>query len=102
MPGSAGQQDGRGTEARFSSPWGITVDQTRSKLVVVDYGNHRIRVVNLADGAVSSLGGGSISGYKDGRAASAMFSFPAMDLHRLLSFQMFQAFRIAPLLGPFH
>jgi hypothetical protein len=43
---------------------------------VADYGNHRIRVVNLADGAVSSLGG-SISGYKDGRAASAMFSFPA-------------------------
>jgi hypothetical protein len=51
---------------------------------------------------VSSLGGGSISGYKDGRAASAMFSFPAMDLHRLISFQMFLAFRIAPLLGPFH
>ena len=76
LPGSAGQQDGRGTEARFSSPWGIAVDQTRSKLVVADYGNHRIRVVNLADGAVSSLGG-SISGYKDGPAAAAWFNHPA-------------------------
>lgn len=52
--GDAGFADGPVAAARFSQPTGVLVD-TDGSLLVVDFGNHRIR--RIADGAVTTVAG---------------------------------------------
>ena len=73
--GSTGYADGFGTNAQFSSPFGITLDSASGLLTVADYGNNRIRSVNVATGAVNTLAGGS-AGAADGVGSSAHFNGP--------------------------
>jgi hypothetical protein len=51
--GDFGLEDGTGTEARFSTPTGITTDGTN--LYVADQGNNRIRKIVIATKAVTTL-----------------------------------------------
>lgn len=74
--GHAGFTDGRGEEAAFSDPQGLALH--RDQLYVADRGNHAVRVVDLADGAVRTLFGSGTPGYRrprdselDGLAACA-------------------------------
>jgi len=73
--GSRGAADGTGAAARFNDPKGIATDGTH--LFVVEDGNHAIRKVVIATGAVTTLAGtlGS-SGSADGTGAAARFSRP--------------------------
>ena len=72
----SGFVDGPGTSARFSSPFGVAVDQ-QFNVYVADSGNHAIRKIK-PDGTVSTLAGVSSgqAGYKDGGAAQALFNIP--------------------------
>jgi len=53
--GSSGSTDATGTAARFSYPYGITTDGT--DLYLADVGNHKIRKIVIATGAVTTLAG---------------------------------------------
>jgi DNA-binding beta-propeller fold protein YncE len=68
-----GAADGTGAAASFNEPYGI-VQRDDGKLVVADYGNHKIRLVGL-DGTVTTLAGSS-SGFADGAGAAAKFNHP--------------------------
>lgn len=75
MPGAAGSADGTGTAARFNSPRGLTY--VSGNLYVVDRGNHSIRRINVASGAVTTFAGTSgVSGSSNGVGAAASFYYP--------------------------
>ena len=70
-----GYIDATGAAARFSRPYSLAV-RADGKLVVSDYSNHRIRLVDVATGAVTTLAGTGAAGYLDGSRASALFNLP--------------------------
>ena len=73
--GEEGSADGTGTDARFSWPTGIGLDNS-GNLYIADLGNHTIRVLSPA-GVVRTLAGlpGS-EGKSDGAGKDARFSNP--------------------------
>ena len=70
---ASGYTDGINTIARFSFPTGVAMD-TDGGIIVADYANDKIRKINQA-GTVSTISGGR-TGYADGSAQFAQFSFP--------------------------
>ncbi len=73
--GYSGSADGTGTAARFTSPYGITMDETY--LYVVDSGNNTIRKIVISSGAVTTLAGAAgYSGSTDGTGTAARFYDP--------------------------
>jgi sugar lactone lactonase YvrE len=68
--GKVGKQNGSLTEAQFNQPTGLAWIKG-SGLLVVDHGNHLIRLIN-AEGQVSTWAG-SIAGFKDGARETAQF-----------------------------
>lgn len=78
--GTAGNVDGKGLEASFRTPQGITLD-AQGNFYVVDRGNHILRKIT-ADGTVSFLAGSGATAFADGTGSAAQFNFPwkpAMD-----------------------
>ncbi|GAB3095063.1 gluconolaconase [Lysobacter terrae] len=73
--GSAeGFRDGVGASAAFNTPSGIALDHA-GYLYVADTGNHAIRKV-APDGAVTTLAGTGVAGFRDGPGAQAQFNGP--------------------------
>jgi len=73
--GISGSSDGTGAAARFTRPYGITTDGRN--LYISDSGNHTIRKVVIATGAVTTLAGvAGTSGANDGIGVAAMFKSP--------------------------
>lgn len=64
--------DGTGTAARFRTPRGIATDG--SFLFVADTGNHAVRKINIATGAVTTLAGTGNAGYAN--TSPALFNGP--------------------------
>jgi hypothetical protein len=52
---SATELNGPVADATFKSPWGLTIDEKRDILYVVDIKGHSIRSIDLDDGMVSTL-----------------------------------------------
>jgi sugar lactone lactonase YvrE len=73
--GVAGSNDGVGSEATFSAPYGIAVDRNGT-VFVADGGNHKIRKISPA-GNVSTFAGSGSSGSIDGFGLGASFTHPA-------------------------
>lgn len=75
--GQPGSADGTGAAASFNSPFGV-VSNGAGKLYVSDAGNHTLRMIDLASGAVTTLAGaaGQAAG-TDGPVATARFNNPA-------------------------
>jgi sugar lactone lactonase YvrE len=75
-------QDGASNVARFYYPTGIALDRTESVLFIGDRNTHRIRVVTIATGAVTTLAGGANStvggngSFADGNGSNASFFNP--------------------------
>jgi len=72
--GSYGDADGSGANARFSTPYGLAIDNS-NQVLVADRNNSRIRRIT-ADGAVTTVAGQSPGGHADGPAATAKFLTP--------------------------
>ena len=74
--GQPGNTDGPGTAARFKGPTGLALDGS-GNLFVADWGNHTIRKVIVATGAVSALAGQVMAaGFADGTGSAARFNAP--------------------------
>ena len=73
--GTAGFQDGPGDRAMFNRPSHLAVDAD-GNVLVADYGNHRIRRLDMATMIATTLAGSGRSGFQDGPADAAMFSHP--------------------------
>jgi sugar lactone lactonase YvrE len=83
VPGCPGGfADGVGAAARFWAPYGMATLRD-GRVIVADYGNHRLRAVT-ADGSVTTFAGDGGIGSIDGPSAQARFSGPesvAVDSH---------------------
>ena len=74
--GRSGTDDGTGMSARFNLPQGVASDGA-GNLFVADSGNHTIRKLALATGAVTTFAGSAgIAGSSDGIGSGARFNFP--------------------------
>lgn len=70
-----GSTDASGADARFNNARGLTTDGTN--LYVTDYGNHTIRKIVIATGAVTTLAGTALSaGSTDATGVAARFNSP--------------------------
>ena len=63
--GASGSADGVGGAAEFCWPYGVTVSPDGSALFVADYCNNKIRRVEVATGAVTTLAGSGTDGSAD-------------------------------------
>ena len=70
----AGSTNGVGTAASFNHPMGVAVDGA-GNVYVADMGNSLLRKI-AGDGTVTTLAGSAGSGFADGTAATAKFTFP--------------------------
>ena len=70
-----GFADGSATTAQFNGPRGVACD-ARGHVYVADTFNQRIRVIEVATGAVTTLAGSSL-GDNNGPGATAQFNFPS-------------------------
>ncbi|MFA7533826.1 MAG: hypothetical protein WCY46_05820 [Tissierellaceae bacterium] len=73
FPGG-GYVDGSLDKAMFNRPRGVAVAENGS-IFVADTGNHAIR--QIFDGKVTTIAGGKIAGYKDGKGLEASFLSPS-------------------------
>ena len=64
--GTADSADGVGDAAQFNNPYGIAISPDGGALFVTDSGNHKIRRVEVATGAVTTLAGSGNDGDADG------------------------------------
>lgn len=75
--GVSGNSDGNGSAARFNGPQAVAVDSAGS-VYVADSGNHTIRKIVAATGAVTTLAGSAgVSGSSDGTGTTARFNVPS-------------------------
>ena len=82
-PGQSGNADGPGATARFSTPYGLAIDQNSNFLYIADGDSNTIRKIDLNlpetdTGFVTTLAGSPSgqSGSVDGTGAAAQFDFP--------------------------
>jgi DNA-binding beta-propeller fold protein YncE len=80
--GAMGYKDGTLDEAQFDEPGDVAVVEAAGTTVlyVTEFGGHRIRAIDLAQGSVSTLCG-SAFGHQDGACATARFASPHMLVH---------------------
>lgn len=74
LTAASGYADGAGANARFLTPYGITIDDNQN-IYVADYGNHRIRKISPS-GLVTTVAGSGVSGNLDGKGTAAQFNQP--------------------------
>jgi len=77
-------QDGYGTDAKFGTPWAITIHDIKkcdgtvdSRMFVAERGNNRIRVIDMDTVRVTTLAGVDHAGSKDGSGSFAEFFAPS-------------------------
>jgi DNA-binding beta-propeller fold protein YncE len=64
-----------GADARFNRPYGLALTAS-GDVLVADQNNHRIRLIDMPSGAVSTFAGDGTSDLTDGFLADARFSSP--------------------------
>ncbi|MCH6198943.1 YDG domain-containing protein [Aquiflexum sp. LQ15W] len=78
LAGTAGQAnftDGIGAAARFRNPTALALDPTDKFLYIADRLNHRIRMLDLTTGAVTTLAGTGTDAFRDNLADGSLASF---------------------------
>ncbi len=74
--GTAGSVDSIFTSASFQRPVSVRMDSTKTNVIVADASGNRIRLLNLATSAVTTLMGTGVANSVDGIATSATINFP--------------------------
>eukprot|EP00947_MAST-08B_sp_MAST-8B-sp1_P006658 g6658.t1 len=89
--GEKKSEDGVGAAASFDAPLGLTSSLDGKLLFVTEWGGRKIRVVNVADGAVTTLAGSGEKKSEDGVGAAASFRVPVSVASSLDGKQLFVA-----------
>jgi DNA-binding beta-propeller fold protein YncE len=71
-----GFADGTGSAALFRHPQGLDYSPDGSTIAVADSGNHRVRLIDVAEGAVTMLAGSGTWAFADGTGSTASFASP--------------------------
>ena len=74
--GGVGSVDDTGAAATFNFPSGITYSPDGTTVLVADSYNHKIRKIDVASEAVTTLAGSGVQGSADGTGAAATFTKP--------------------------
>jgi len=74
--GENGDADGVGDAAQFNNPYGIAISPDGGALFVADFHSHKIRRVEVATGAVTTIAGSGTRGSTDGVGDAAQFDCP--------------------------
>ena len=72
--GRLGHKDGNGTAAQFNAPIGLAV--SGDTLYVTDFGNNRIRAIDLTTNEVTTIAGDGTTGNTDGIGTNAPIGSP--------------------------
>ena len=75
--GSSGSTDGVGTAASFVTPEDIDISADGTTLYVADSQGARIRAIDIASAAVTTLAGNGVASVVDGSGTSASFADPS-------------------------
>ncbi|MBS3098520.1 hypothetical protein J4209_07045, partial [Candidatus Woesearchaeota archaeon] len=73
---SCDYKEGTGNNSMFCSPVGIAIDSSNTYLYISDYGNNRIRRIDLSTNKTSLIAGNGTAGYLEGTGNNSMFSSP--------------------------
>ncbi len=73
--GNPGSLDGTGSEARFASPQGITIDAA-GNIYIADSGNSTVRKITAAGVVTTVAGTAGVPGSTDGAGGAARFRYP--------------------------
>ena len=73
--GEQGHRDGAAAQAQFCFPSGLAL-LPDGRVLVADFGNHRIRLLSADLQEVSTVAGDGTEGHQDGAASQAQFSSP--------------------------
>jgi DNA-binding beta-propeller fold protein YncE len=68
--------DGTGSAARFNVPYALAYSPDGSTIAVADMSNNRVRLVDVATGAVTTLAGSGSATFADGTGGYASFKAP--------------------------
>lgn len=71
VPGSIGSNDGAASTAKFRNPKGLALSANGSLLYIADAGNHKVRVLDLANASVSTLAGSGLPGNDDNASGTS-------------------------------
>ena len=74
--GEKGFSDGPAAEARFYYPSGLAVSEDGSSIFVADFGNNRVRSIDIESGSVTTFAGSGEEGGVDGNSVGASFDCP--------------------------
>ena len=69
--------DGPALQSEFNSPYGVAIDPRNGNIIVSDFGNNRIRLINITSGIVSNIAGNGSYGYLNGPALQSEFFYPS-------------------------
>ena len=69
-------EEGQGEDASFDHPSGVAMDPISGQVIVADTYNHRIRLVDIKTGMVSTLAGNGRRGCENGQGGDASFHLP--------------------------
>jgi DNA-binding beta-propeller fold protein YncE len=75
--GKSGWKDGAGVTAEVAPPLGLAYYNALNRLYIADAANHRVRAVDVASGAVTTIAGTGAPGDLDGPSAAATFTDPS-------------------------
>lgn len=64
------------TQVRFSSPGGLALDEKRGMLYLAEWGNNRVRAINVTTGATTTLAGNGTQSSVDSNPGPASFDQP--------------------------
>jgi DNA-binding beta-propeller fold protein YncE len=74
--GSPGSTNGVGTISQFNRPFGLAISADGTSALVVDWGYHVIRRINMTTAFVSTLAGSGSPGSTNGVGTSSQFNHP--------------------------
>ncbi len=76
-PGLIGTNDLTGSAARFNSPTGVATLSSSDVVLVTDFGNNTVRIINLAGQVATLAGSPGSSGTNTGPGYATMMNWPA-------------------------